>query len=281
MDPNFERLTISGQKGGKGDPGDPFYEGGKPGKGDGKGISDRPAFHASGSTLGPGGGRARRGSIHIDSSPRRRRGHHDAPAKPSHVTLPPAHLGNPLADLLRAVDFACMAHRDQRRKDRHTAPYINHPVGVAWNLAKHGVTDPATLQAAILHDTIEDTDVSYEDLVSEFGRTVADTVQDLSDNKQLTRQERKAAELSKTKTLPPRSKLVKLADKLYNVCDLIEPGAPASWTGDRAQAYVGWAGEVMRSCSGVCESLDNYCEGVISGKHGMLTLHDGSRIKIF
>lgn len=62
--------------------------------------------------------------------------------------------GADLAALLRTVDFAAKKHRDQRRKDPSSTPYINHPINVATILAAEGgITDLVTLQAALLHDT--------------------------------------------------------------------------------------------------------------------------------
>jgi len=69
----------------------------------------------------------------------------------------------PALEILRAVHFAADRHRDQRRKDVGGSPYINHPIEVAEILARiGGISDLAVLQAAILHDTIEDTETSAE-----------------------------------------------------------------------------------------------------------------------
>ena len=82
-----------------------------------------------------------------------------------------------LTHLLVALEFAAHKHRDQRRKDASASPYINHPIALARLLAvEGGVTDVKTLVAAVLHDTIEDTDTRYEGLVEHFGRKVADVV---------------------------------------------------------------------------------------------------------
>ncbi len=76
---------------------------------------------------------------------------------------------NTTTSILKAVNFAAIKHRDQRRKDADALPYINHPIEVAELLASAGVTDTATLQAAILHDTIEDTETTREELDKAFG----------------------------------------------------------------------------------------------------------------
>src|SRR3954463_11694916 len=96
---------------------------------------------------------------------------------------------NALAGLLAAVEFAARKHSTQRRKDLAASPYINHPVAVANLLANEGgVDDLTTLQAAILHDTIEDTKTTYEELVEHFGREVADVVAVVTDDKKLEKQ---------------------------------------------------------------------------------------------
>ena len=82
---------------------------------------------------------------------------------------------NTIAAILKALHFAATRHRDQRRKDVEASPYINHPIEVAELLASEGgVTDVLTLQGAILHDTIEDTKTTPEELEAQFGADVLD-----------------------------------------------------------------------------------------------------------
>ena len=77
-----------------------------------------------------------------------------------------------LAIVFRALSFAADKHRDQRRKDDHGSPYINHPIDLARVLCDEGgVTDTQVLCAALLHDTVEDTDTRVEEL--EGGRRAA------------------------------------------------------------------------------------------------------------
>jgi guanosine-3',5'-bis(diphosphate) 3'-pyrophosphohydrolase len=74
--------------------------------------------------------------------------------------------------VLRAAQFAALKHKDQRRKDARQTPYINHPISLAEVLHSDGaVRDPVVIAAALLHDTIEDTQTSYEDLRGSLGRT--------------------------------------------------------------------------------------------------------------
>ena len=97
--------------------------------------------------------------------------------------------------LLRAVRFAAEKHRDQRRKGEDASPYINHPISVAGILAESGVTDPIVLEAAILHDTIEDTETSPDELAEKFGQEVVDVVLEVTDDKSLPKQSRAASRL--------------------------------------------------------------------------------------
>src|SRR4026207_727024 len=98
--------------------------------------------------------------------------------------------------LLKAVQFAAGQHQKQRRKDVNASPYINHPIGVAHLLADiAGVTDIDTLVAAILHDTIEDTETTGAELEEEFGRTVREVVEEVTDDKNLDKADRKRLQI--------------------------------------------------------------------------------------
>ena len=139
------------------------------------------------------------------------------------------------ADLLKAADFAAKKHRDQRRKDSAMSPYINHPIGVAHILTDEGgVTDLAVLQAALLHDTVEDTDTSFEEIEEHFGREVRDLVAEVTDDKRLPYAERKRLQIVNAPKKSPKAKLVKLADKLYNLRDLSRE-TPRGWSDERAE----------------------------------------------
>jgi guanosine-3',5'-bis(diphosphate) 3'-pyrophosphohydrolase len=97
--------------------------------------------------------------------------------------------------LLKALRFAAEKHRDQRRKGTNSSPYINHPIEVAETLARSGVSDPVILQAAILHDTIEDTETTPEEIEREFGADVRKMVEEVTDDKSLPKAERKRLQI--------------------------------------------------------------------------------------
>src|ERR1043165_7116680 len=102
-----------------------------------------------------------------------------------------------LALLLKALTFAARKHRDQRRKDARASPYINHPIALADVLVNEaGVTDVEVLCAALLHDTIEDTETTPGELEREFGRDIADIVAELTDNKMLRKRTRKRMQIA-------------------------------------------------------------------------------------
>lgn len=91
------------------------------------------------------------------------------------------------------------------------------------------VTDSIVIQAAILHDTVEDTDTTFEEIESEFGFEVCKVVREVTDNKSLPKLERKRLQIEHAPSSSTRAKLVKLADKLYNLRDL-QQSVPDGWT---------------------------------------------------
>ena len=149
------------------------------------------------------------------------------------------------ADLLAAISFAAAKHSKQRRKDVDASPYINHPLQLAHVLATEGgVTDVETLMAAVLHDTVEDTITTYEELVEAFGETVAGVVMEVTDDKVLAPAVRKERQVDHAPHLSERAALVKLADKTSNLRD-IAGSPPADWSLDRKQQYFDWAKRVV------------------------------------
>jgi guanosine-3',5'-bis(diphosphate) 3'-pyrophosphohydrolase len=175
----------------------------------------------------------------------------------------------PLAALLAALRFAAHKHRAQRRKDSDATPYINHPITVAELLARIGrVTDLATLQAAILHDTIEDTQTAPEELDQEFGKEIRSLVQELTDDKNLPKQERKRLQIEHAPHLSVRAKQIKMADKICNLVD-ITLTQPLDWPLPRKYEYLDWAEQVVAGCRGCNRYLEEYFEAVLKEKRGL------------
>src|SRR5688572_13561081 len=126
-----------------------------------------------------------------------------------------------LAKLVDALAFAAERHSPQRRKDEAASPYINHPISVMRVLAiEAGIDDDDILCAALLHDTIEDTDTTEQELEQRFGARVTAIVVALTDDKSLPKQERKDRQVRHAPDLSRDAALVKLADKICNLRDI-------------------------------------------------------------
>lgn len=161
-----------------------------------------------------------------------------------------------LASLLAALHFAADRHRLQKRKDSESSPYINHPIAVAELLARvAGVNDLTVLQAAVLHDTIEDTKTTREEIASEFDAEVAGIVAEVSDDKSLDKEVRKKLQIEHAPHLSERAKLVKIADKICNVRDVTD-NPPAKWDLARRIEYLDWSEKVVNGCRGVNKALE-------------------------
>jgi guanosine-3',5'-bis(diphosphate) 3'-pyrophosphohydrolase len=168
-----------------------------------------------------------------------------------------------LAVLLRAVAFSAARHRNQRRKGAEAFPYINHPVEVAEMLASvGGVTDVDTLIAAILHDTIEDTETSGEEIEAMFGQKVRAIVEEVTDDKRLPKVLRKKLQVQHAPGLSVPAKLIKIGDKMSNIQELMQ-SPPQNWSVQRKQEYLDWAWSVFDGCRGVNEALEHKFEEVI------------------
>jgi GTP diphosphokinase / guanosine-3',5'-bis(diphosphate) 3'-diphosphatase len=165
------------------------------------------------------------------------------------------------AALLDAIMFAAERHRNQRRKDAEASPYINHPIALAHLLATTGsIDDLVVLQAAILHDTIEDTETTADELAERFGREVADIVMEVTDDKALPKQRRKELQVEHAAGKSDGAALVKLADKTCNLRDIAKT-PPADWSLSRRQEYFDWAKRVVEALPRVNEAMFAAFEG--------------------
>ncbi|MGH7484390.1 MAG: HD domain-containing protein [bacterium] len=158
--------------------------------------------------------------------------------------------------VLRAAQFAAQKHRDQRRKDADASLYINHPIALASVLADTGrITNPTVLAAALLHDTIEDTQTTAAELKRNFGKAVADIVLEVTDDKALPKQRRKELQVEHAAHISKHAKLVKLADKICNLTDILA-SPPADWTLERKREYFDWAKRVIDRLRGTNAPLE-------------------------
>jgi (p)ppGpp synthase/HD superfamily hydrolase len=163
-----------------------------------------------------------------------------------------------IALLLHAVRFAAHKHRYQRRKDEDASPYINHLIEVAEIMARVGeVSDLATLLAGILHDTVEDTGTTFSELEQAFGREVRLLVEEVTDDKGLSKEERKRLQIEHAPSLSLRAKQIKIADKICNVHDVTHT-PPPKWPLERRREYLQWAAKVVEGCRDSDANLERH-----------------------
>ena len=164
--------------------------------------------------------------------------------------------GEGLPLILRALDFAALKHRDQRRKDAQASPYINHPIALANVLVgEGGVSEPVVIAAALLHDTLEDTQTTAGELRAAFGDAITRVVEEVTDDKSLLKAERKRLQVEHAATISREAKLVKLADKICNVRDVADH-PPAKWDLTRRREYFEWAKAVVDRMRGIHPALE-------------------------
>jgi guanosine-3',5'-bis(diphosphate) 3'-pyrophosphohydrolase len=167
------------------------------------------------------------------------------------------------AILLRAIEFAARKHSLQRRKDVAASPYINHPIAVAHLLADTGgITDLLTLMAAVLHDTVEDTETTPAELEEQFGQTVRKVVEEMTDDKKLDKAVRKALQIEQAPHLSRRAKAIRTADKIANVQDVTD-APPATWNQTRRLDYLDWTEKVVAGCRGTNVPLERLYDEVL------------------
>ena len=172
--------------------------------------------------------------------------------------------------VLKAAHFAALKHRDQRRKDTESSPYVIHPISVALTIAEIGsVEDPEILAAALLHDTLEDTDTTVSELDDLFGEVVRKYVEEVTDDKSLPKDERKQKQIEHAEALSRGAALVKLGDKISNVSDVTH-SPPADWNTARRRQYLEWAEAVINNCPKVNAALEDHFSVIL--RNGRETL---------
>lgn len=167
-----------------------------------------------------------------------------------------------VAAIVKAAQFAAEKHKNQRRKDVDASPYINHPLALASVLAvEGGVENPDVICAAMLHDTVEDTDTTAKELTDIFGDKVTSIVLEVTDDKSLEKAVRKEEQVRHAPLISPEAKLVKLADKICNLRDILA-SPPADWTAERKKAYFDWAARVVAGVRGIHPGLEATFDGL-------------------
>lgn len=155
---------------------------------------------------------------------------------------------------MQALDFAAERHSAQRRKGPDAAPYVNHLIEVATLVANVGqVDDVEVLIAAVLHDVLEDTPTSADEVTERFGARVCRFVQALSDDKSLPRKRRREITLEELPEMEELVKVIKLADLSSNIKLL-----PPNWSEDRKLEYLEWSERAATICSSACQALSDF-----------------------
>ncbi len=171
---------------------------------------------------------------------------------------------------LKALQFAAYHHRDQRRKCSSHAPYINHPLSVVeilWQTG--GVRDVTTLVAALLHDTIEDTSATPEEIREQFGEEVMEIVMEVTDDRNLPKAERKRLQVATAPHKSPKARQIKLADKINNVFEIAHD-PPTDWSFEYRHEYLDWGREVVNGLRGQNPSLEALYDQVFDEAQKML-----------
>ncbi|MFT5121678.1 MAG: guanosine-3',5'-bis(diphosphate) 3'-pyrophosphohydrolase [Kiritimatiellia bacterium] len=174
--------------------------------------------------------------------------------------------------LIKAIHFAAEKHLHQRRKGADRRPYINHPLEVMELLWTTGeVRDPRILAAAVLHDTVEDTETTPEELEQVFGADVRDLVMEVTDNKTLMKKERKRVQVQGAASLSHAAQLIRISDKCCNIRDIAE-APPADWSLEWQLSYLDWASHVVEALQGVHPRLEAHFRELLQGVRASLQI---------
>jgi guanosine-3',5'-bis(diphosphate) 3'-pyrophosphohydrolase len=160
--------------------------------------------------------------------------------------------------ILKATRFAAYKHRNQRRSDKSASPYLNHPIAVAdalWSVG--GIHDINTIASAILHDTVEHTKTSLEELEAEFGKPIASIVREVTDEKRLWKQARRGQGGRQVESISMSARQIIIAEKISNIETIIN-SPPANWSHDKLREYIAWMEEVITAFRGTDEKLEQH-----------------------
>ena len=164
---------------------------------------------------------------------------------------------------VQALAFSAEKHKNQRRKDAQTTPYINHPIELVNVLVNEGgVVSWDVLCAALLHDVIEDTQTTEAELLAHFGKKVTAIVKELTDDKSLAKDVRKRLQVEHAPFASHEAKLVKLADKISNLRDILR-SPPTGWDLKRKQEYFAWAAAVVAGIRGTNSKMEKLFDSLI------------------
>lgn len=177
---------------------------------------------------------------------------------------------SPIRLISEAAELAARRHSGMARKGRAQEPYINHLAEVANLLAT--ATDGADAElvaAGWLHDTIEDTDTTCEELAQTFSERVASLVVECTDDMSLPKPERRQKQIEDAPHKSSGAKLIKIADKISNTAARIHTDPTAEERDDLAD-YIGWATQVVAGCRGGNAWLDEKFDDAVKAAKALL-----------
>lgn len=170
-----------------------------------------------------------------------------------------------LVTVLEAARYATEAHDGAYRKNAKGEPYVVHPLRVAQRLAFHGYEDSVLLQAAILHDVVEDTETPIGEIEAKFGPLVAALVAEVTDDKTKSQVERKRAQVEHITTISAAAAAIKLSDAIDNLMDLTA-STPRGWSVQKVQGYMVWKATIADKIVGMHPHLDSVLSVIFAGK---------------
>jgi hypothetical protein len=169
-----------------------------------------------------------------------------------------------IAEICAGIEFAADKHRLQTRKNKEKTPYVSHPLGVAYNLMKIGdVRETAVIIGALLHDTVEDTQTTFDEIEKKFGSTIVALVKEVTNDKSLAKEARNRLQVINATHKSKGAAQIKLADKLYNLKDLAGH-PPEDWSQARIDHYYEWAQSVIDRLPQANDKLHEAVEAVIN-----------------
>lgn len=166
--------------------------------------------------------------------------------------------------LLTALEFSAQYHSGQYRDGEDKIPYIIHPIGVCilvWESGTGATTD--MLIAALLHDTLEDTDATAEEIENLFGPHVLRLVLDLTTDPKLSSKEAKQHQLDHAPYMHEQAKVVKLCDRLYNITDLLN-SPPPTWSQEGKDAYIAHTEKLVKALEGAAPFIENEIANIVA-----------------
>jgi len=180
--------------------------------------------------------------------------------------------------LARAFAYAARCYSGATRKGFAGAPYVDHVAEVAALLAENveGVAADV-VAAALLHDTVEKSEASLEEIADLFGERVAGWVGEMTDDESLPRAEQMRQQVEAFKSASRPARLIKLADKTSNLAEVAD-APPEGWSPERFAEYVEWGAEVAYHCRGLDERLEARFDAALSAARATAArLSDGAR----